>query len=338
MKTLFLLEPFKMEFRDIPKPKIEDYDDILVKIIITGICGSDIHMFLGESIVKYPHILGHEMVAEVAEIGSGVKDFVPGDHVILDPFIGCGHCYPCSISRPNICENLETHGGSIHGCMREYMIIKQNILYKISKDIPWEKAALVEPFSIAGQSTSRANITAGDVVYVAGSGPIGLCILLMCKTLGATVVISDFVESRLVLAKNLGADFTINLKSEKVEEAVKKMPICGFTAAFDAVGHPTILPQLVNLVLPCARIVTIGFSKEPSRIAIGDITTKELTILGSQLSANQFNRIISLFENGRLDGTPLITGVYAFDDVIEVFKNIEENKEKNCKVLIRIGS
>jgi L-gulonate 5-dehydrogenase len=338
MKALFLLEPLKLEIRDIPKPKIKNYDDVLVKIKMCGICGSDMHMFLGESIVKYPHLLGHEMCAEVEETGSGVNDLLPGDHVILNPYIGCGHCYPCSISRKNICENLETHGGSIWGTMTEYMVLKREILHKISKNIPWEKAVLVEPFTIAGQSTSRAAVTAGDTVYVAGAGPIGLCILLMCKTLGAAVVISDFISSRLNLAEKLGADFVINLKNNTPIEAVKKLPIRGITVAVDAVGQNSILPQLVKLVLPCARIVTLGFTQEPSQIAIGDITTKEINIMGSQLSMNQFDRIISLFENSRLDGTPLISGIYDLDDAVNVFNDIKENKEKNCKVLLRINT
>jgi L-gulonate 5-dehydrogenase len=339
MKALYIVEPNKLELRELPVPVIQDYDDVLVKVMMAGICGSDMHNYLGESSrIAYPLVAGHEMAALVLETGSGVKGLEAGDHVILDPVMSCGYCYPCSIGRSNVCENLKARGAHYDGCMQEYMVLKRRTIHKISRSIPWEKAVLTEPFTIAGQSTSRAAVSAGDTVYISGAGPIGLCILMMCKLLGATVIISDIIASRLELASKLGADHLINLKTEDPFDAIKKLPgVHGITVAFDAVGHPSVFAQLIKLALPAARILCMGFTAEPSPVSIADITNKELTILGSRMSVDQFDRIIKLIEDGRLDGTSLISSIFDFKDGVRAFEELRENKAAHCKVLLRIS-
>jgi L-gulonate 5-dehydrogenase len=340
MKALYMMEPLKMELRDIPKPQIQAPDEVLVKIMMTGICGSDMHNYLGEaSGIAYPLIAGHEMSALVEEIGSAVKGIQAGDHVIMDPVISCGYCYPCSIGRANVCENLKARGSHYEGCMQEYMVLKRSTVHKIDPGIPWERAALVEPFTIAGQCVSRAAVGPGDTVYIIGAGPIGLCILLMCKLLGTQVIISDVLSSRLELAAKLGADYVIDLKKEKPGEAIKAMAgIRGISVAFDAAGHPAAFAGLVELALPAARIVSLGFNPEPAPVSLVDITKKELTIFGSRLSVNQFDRIIKLFEENKLDGTQLISGIFDFDDSLKAFEEVRNNKALHCKVLIRINA
>ncbi|MDR1252038.1 MAG: zinc-binding alcohol dehydrogenase family protein [Treponema sp.] len=340
MKALYIAEPLKLEMRELPMPAIQAPDDVLVKVMMAGICGSDMHNYLGESSeIAYPLVAGHEMAALVLETGSEVKGLESGDHVVLDPVMSCGYCYPCSIGRNNVCENLKARGSHYDGCMQEYMVLKRRTIHKIAQSISWEKAALVEPFTIAGQSTSRAAVSAGDTVYIAGAGPIGLCILLMCKLLGARVIIADIIAPRLELAANLGADYTINLQTEDPFETIKKMPgIHGVTVAFDAIGHSAIFAQLVKLALPAARILCLGFISEPSPVSLVDITQKELTILGSRMSMNQFDRIIALVEEGRLDGTPLISGIFDFKDGARAFQELIENKTAHCKALLRINN
>jgi L-gulonate 5-dehydrogenase len=221
--------------------------------------------------------------------------------------------------------------------MREYMVLKRRTVHKISREIPWENAALVEPFTIAGQSSSRAAVTAGDTVYIVGAGPIGLCIMIMCKLLGAEVIVSDIIDSRLALAEKLGADYTINIKRQNAGEAIKSFGLHGVTVAFDAAANPNVIADLIKLMLPTGRIVSLGFHNEPIPVSLVDITKKELTILGSRLSVNQFDRIIRLFEEKRIDGTPLVSAVFDFDHIVDAFNEAKNNKEKNCKILIRIN-
>ena len=338
MKALYLNEPFKLELADIEMPKIKAPNDVLVKVMMAGICGSDMHNYLGEtSGIAYPLIAGHEMAAEVVETGAEASDLAIGDHVIMDTVLSCGHCYPCSIGRNNVCENIKSRGSHYDGCMQEYMVLKRGTVHKINSGISWEKVALVEPLSIAGQCTARASVTAGDTVYIAGAGPIGLCILMICKLLGANVIISDIISSRLDLASKLGADYTINLKENDLVDAVKTLPgVRGVTVAIDAVGIPQVFEKLPRLVLPTARIVSLGFSAAPLSLSMVDITKKEITIVGSRMSINQFGRIIKLVEENRIDATPLITGIFDFKDSLNVFEELRNNKTVHCKVLLRI--
>jgi L-gulonate 5-dehydrogenase len=338
MKALYIVEPHKLEIRDVPAPVIKAPDEVLVKVMVSGICGSDMHNYLGESSgITYPLIAGHEMSAEVMELGAEVTGLEAGDHIIMNPYTACGHCYPCSIGRSNICENLKARGSHQDGCMREYMTLKRNTVHKIATSIPWERAALVEPFTIGGQSTARAAVSAGDTVYIVGAGPIGLCILTMCKLLGAYVIISDIVASRLDLAKKLGADQIINTAVQNPVEAIKTFPVHGVTVSIDAVGIPSVFASLIKITLPAGRIVSLGFHPDPSPVSLVDITKKELTLLGSRLSMNQFDRIIKLFEENRIDGTPLVSGIFDFEKGIDAFHELENNKDKHCKVLIRIS-
>jgi L-gulonate 5-dehydrogenase len=339
MKALYIVEPRKLEIRNIPMPVIKAPDEVLVKVMVTGICGSDMHNYLGESSgITFPLIAGHEMAALVMELGSEVSGLEAGDHIVMNPYTACGHCYPCSIGRGNICENIKARGSHDDGCMREYMILKRNTVHTIAKSIPWERAALVEPFTIGGQSTARAAVTAGDTAYIVGAGPIGLCILTMCKLLGAYVIISDIVPSRLELAKKLGADQIINTARQDPAEAIKSFPgVHGVTVSFDAVGIPQVFASLVKITLPAGRVVSLGFHPDPPPVSLEDITKKELTLLGSRLSMNQFDRIIKLFEENRIDGTPLVSGIFDFEKGIDAFHELETNKDKHGKVLIRIA-
>ena len=340
MKALYLNAPFKLELVDVPMPEIKAPNEVLVKVMFAGICGSDMHNYLGESSgITYPLVAGHEMAAEVVETGSEASDLRVGDHVVMDPVVSCGHCYPCSIGRGNICENIKSRGSHCDGCMQEYMVLKRGTIHKISSGIPWERAVLVEPFTIAGQCTSRAAVTAGDTVYIAGGGPIGLCIMLMCKLLGAQVIIADVLESRLEFAKKLGADYAVNLTKQKPAEAIKNCgDIRGVTVAIDAAGNPTVIAELVNFILPTGRIISLGFHSQPCPIPLVAVTKKELAILGSRMSVNQFDRVIKLFEENKIDGSPLISGIFDFEHSADAFNEAINNKASNIKTLIRVNN
>jgi len=336
MKALYIIEPYKLEIRDIPIPKIKASDEILVKVMAAGICGSDMHNFHGTaSGIPYPVIPGHEMSGQVVETGSNVKNIAIGDHVVADVVSACGHCYPCSIGRKNVCENIKARGSHMDGCFCEYIVIKAADVYRCPENISWQRAALIEPYTIGGQCASVAKVKSGDVVYIIGAGPIGICIMQICKLLNATVIISDLFDKRLKRAKEMGADFIINPKKENPEEVIPKIKnIRGITVAVDTVGIPSIFEMLVKMILPAGRIVSLSFSADPVSILPVDITKKEIMICGSRMSCDQFPKVIRYFEENKIDGTKLISKVFPFSEVLEAFHEAESNPEQNCKILI----
>lgn len=336
MKALYIVEPHRLAFKEIPLPKIQAADEILVKVMAAGICGSDLHNFHGTaSGIPYPIIPGHEMSGRVVAVGDGVKDVMVGDHVTADVVSACGHCYPCSLGRRNVCENIKARGSHIDGCFCEYMVIKATDVYPYSKDIPWQRAALIEPYTIGGQCAAVGRVKKGDVVYITGAGPIGICTMQICKLLNATVIISDLFDTRLLLAEEMGADIIINAKKEKPEKVIAKLPgVQGITVAVDTVGVPCVFESLVKMILPTGRIVSLSFSANPVSIFPVDITKKEIEICGSRMSCNQFPKIIKYFEEGKIDGTKMISKVFPFSEAIEAFREAEINAEQNCKILI----
>lgn len=206
MKAVVVEKPEKITVVERDIPEITD-NQVLLKVKAAGICGSDVGIYHGKNaFATYPRVVGHEFVGEVVKVGSKVTNAVVGDHIAVDPVVSCGHCYACKIDRHNVCKSLEVMGVHRDGGYQEYVAVDQEQLNQLPKDIPWEIAATVEPFSIGAQVAHRGRLTEDDTVLICGAGPIGLIILQVAKMKGAKVAILDIVESRLKKAKELGCE------------------------------------------------------------------------------------------------------------------------------------
>lgn len=329
-------EPYKIEFTEVEMEKINKDDEVLIKVKAGGICGSDMHGYHGTSpFIKYPVIPGHEFAGEVVEVGPAVKDIAVGDHVSVDPIVTCGECYACKSGRYNVCSTLEVRGVHRDGGFREYVAIPASSCHKINKEIPWEVACLVEPFTIASQSLSRGAVSKDDIVYVAGAGPIGLTILLTAKSYGATVIIADIADEKLARARNIGADYIINSKTGSLEAFLEEHEdIEGITLAIDAVGHPSIIEGILPNMMPTGRIVLLGFLKEASSLIQMEVTKRELDIKGSRLSCNKFPVVVDFIEKEMFDPRKIISHKFSFLEVEEAIRTLEETPDETCKVVL----
>lgn len=337
MKAAKVISPGDLQIMDVQKPEIANQDEVLVKVKAVGICGSDIHIFHGTSpVATYPRVIGHEVVGEVVEKGTDVNKLEIGDHIILDPVIGCGTCYNCSVGRPNVCSYLQVRGVHVDGGYQEYVVLPQNAVHKIPKDLSWEEAILIEPFTIAAQIASRGEVTARDTVFIMGAGPAGLCAAQVVKKIGAKCIISDLVDSRLELAKQLGVDMTINPSRDSVDEIImKETDELGVNVVIDAVCIPSTFEQAVKLAASGGRVVLLGFTDQPSKIAQLEITKKELDVKGSRLHSNKFPEVIEWFANGEINVKPLISNVYPFSDIEKAIEEVENNPIDIYKVILK---
>lgn len=212
MKAVVVEKPEKITVVERAIPEITD-NQVLLKVKVAGICGSDVGIYHGKNaFATYPRVVGHEFVGEVVKVGSKVTNASVGDHIAVDPVVSCGHCYACNINRHNVCKSLQVMGVHRDGGYQEYVAVDQEQLNQLPKDIPWEIAATVEPYSIGAQVAHRGRLTGDDTVLICGAGPIGLIILQVAKMKGAKVAILDIVESRLEDAKKMGADMVVNGK------------------------------------------------------------------------------------------------------------------------------
>lgn len=267
---------------------------VRLKVKAVGICGSDHHIYLGHHpYVRYPTIQGHEFVGVIEEFGPGCERVLPvGSQVVVEPLIGCGKCYACSLGRYNCCEDLKILGVHVPGAFQEKVVVPETALHPVT-DVPAEIAVFAEPLSIAIQAVRRAKVNQADTVLVLGSGPIGLATVLACKKVGAKVVITDLVESRLEKARNLGADLALQ-PSDDAAQTIRDWSQGGVTVVIDAVAVEPAMRLGVEVLRSAGRFVLVGISRNQIPISIGTVVAKEIDIIGSRNSADVFPDAVAL--------------------------------------------
>jgi L-gulonate 5-dehydrogenase len=311
-------------------------DQVLIRTKSIGICGSDIHLFHGDHpYTTYPMVFGHEASGIVEKVGGGIQDLNPGDHVVLEPLIPCGICYPCSIGRTNCCSNMKTVGVTTDGALAELFTVPASCLHKLPKELPFDLAALAEPFSIGFHAVQRGNVSADDTVLVIGAGMIGLTILAAAKDRGARVMIADMLDYRLALAEKMGADEIVNSKEFDMTTSVHAWTDgIGPSVVFEAVGLPVTLQSAVDIVCDAGRVVVVGVTKEKFCIRGVDVTKKELAIIGSRNNLGQFSQALAFVINHQESAYNLISDTFPFSESEQAFAHASNNPQNTCKVMI----
>ena len=209
MKEVVIIGPKQYEIREVPVPAPGN-NEVLVQMKAAGVCGSDIHQFLGENPnTMFSRIPGHENAGIVVACGADVKNIKVGDHVVVDLVVACGECPQCKKGRRNVCRTVKARGAAIDGGWREYFAVPEHEVYLLPQDMPFKDAALIEPFAIGGHCTTRAGIQGGESVLVLGSGTIGAVILQTLKLKGCRVICADINDDSLARAQKYGADAVV---------------------------------------------------------------------------------------------------------------------------------
>src|SRR5690606_18941560 len=165
MKAVQVPEAHNMQIIDQETPKIQNSDEVLVKVKRVGICGSDMHIYHGTNpLATYPRVVGHEVAGEVVKVGSSVETLEIGDHVVIEPINYCGECYACRKGRPNVCEKLSVFGVHEDGGMREFIVLPEKQLHAVDKELAWDETVLAEPYTIGAQAVWRGGVEKGDTV------------------------------------------------------------------------------------------------------------------------------------------------------------------------------
>ncbi|HCZ9097811.1 TPA: Zn-dependent oxidoreductase [Klebsiella michiganensis] len=335
MKSIVIRQPNELviEDRPIPQPAA---GEVRVKIKLAGICGSDSHIYRGHNpFAKYPRVIGHEFFGVIDAIGEGVTDKAIGQRVSVDPVISCGHCYPCSVGKPNVCTSLVVLGVHRDGGFSEYAVVPAKNAWQVPDNVTDRHAVMIEPFTIAANVTGHVLPTDQDIALVYGAGPMGLTTIQVLKRVYRVkqVIVVDRIDERLEMAQRNGADWVINNSVVPLADTLKAEGVLP-TLIIDAACHPSILQEAVTLASPAARIVLMGFSTEPSQVAQQGITGKELSIFSSRLNANKFPVVIKWLEQGLINPEELITHQFAYQHVIDALELFENDRKRCCKVLL----
>ena len=331
-------EPYHVELVELDMPK-PGKDEILMRVLYAGVCGSDFKVYLGKmNNVTYPIIAGHEFSGEIIEIGENVRDFKPGMIVTSTPYYGCGTCYCCKQGWFNCCQHNKTLGVGRDGGYRNYICIPASKVCD-GKGIPARTLAMVEPFANSMNLVKRINPQKGESMLIFGSGPIGTFAMLAAKLRGATVHIADISDTRLNFAKEMGADGIVNLKNTKLSDYVlEQTGDEGFNITVEAVGNGDVFKQCIDAVSFHGRICVIGMTTTDYSFNHSIISYKELTLVGARNSNRaDFIDIIDMVSAGNFDVevmNKMATREYSFKDAKKMYKELETIYTENMKVLV----
>ena len=323
---------FRIIEKEIKKPK---NDEVLVKIIANGICGSDIHFYhegrLGNFVVTDPYIPGHEASGIIEDIGKDVKDFSIGDHVVIEPGIPCGRCIYCKSGRYNLCKSVVfLSAPPVNGTFCDYLTIRSDCVHKIPDSLPFEHAALVEPAAVAVHTVNRARIKSGDTAVIIGTGTIGILTLQAFKAAGGKEAICiDVIDKRLNIAKSVGADKIINLNAlhEDMNDIAE--------VVFETAGSPKATEMLFGYAKTGGHVVQVGWpAGNKVLMNIADFLDKELDYIGVNRYANAFPTAIAWISDGRICVDKLITHKFSPDQISEAFKFTFENPHEVMKTVV----
>ena len=322
MKAVKIMQPNELRIIDMEKPAIDEKNNILVKIHVAGICGSDVGIYHGKNAAAtYPRVIGHEMVGEIVETGENVTKRKVGDRVIIDQVTACGHCYACRKGRPNVCENLQVRGVHIDGGYREYMAVPESDCYLLPETLSYEDAVMIEPTTIAVQACSRAELVFEDNLMIIGAGALGSSILRIARLYNPhKIIMVDIEEEKLKESLENGATDIINSKMEDVVEKAHELTDgYGPTVVIDAACFHGSFLTACKCAGNAGRVITMGFGVDPDEINQFAITSKELDVRGSRLQNRKFQTVIDMVNKGKVNLNNSISHRFYFEDAQKAF-------------------
>ncbi len=342
-------QPLKIEQVDVDEPR--DHE-VLMRTAATGVCHSDLHFVEGLYPFPAPAILGHEAAGVVEKVGKAVAYLAPGDHVISCPSVFCGYCDECMSGHPNRCSNrratqrrkddpprLSQNGKPVRqfsdlSTYAEKMLVHENALVKITKDIPLDRAALIGcgVTTGVGAALNTAKIEPGSTVAVFGCGGVGISAIQGARIAGARMIIAvDQFENKLAMAKKFGATHTIDASHADAVEAIVKMTEGGVDFSFEAVGLKKLAEQCFDCIKPGGTATIIGMIPVGQKIALdGPKFLTERKLQGSMMGGNRFRidmpRYIDFYMQGRLNLDDMISKRAKLENVNEAFESMKKGE------------
>ncbi len=344
MKTAVMtqLQHVEIQQREVPKPGA---GEVLVKIEYVGICGSDLHYYesgrIGDFIVNYPFVLGHEAAGTVAETGSGVTHIKPGDRVALEPGRTCGKCEFCRQGKYNLCRDVEFFATPpIDGVFQEYVVHEAALCFKLPDHVSSMEGALIEPLAVGMHAAMQGGARLGQTAVVTGAGCIGLVTLLSLKAMGVSrVIVADIMEKRLEKALELGADAVINGKNEDTAARILELTSGrGFDLGIETAGSEITASQLIQGAAKGACVVFVGYSASGEmKLPVSKALDKELEFKTVFRYRNIYPMAIEAVASGKIAIKDIVTDSFELDDIQNALDACVKNKADIVKGVIKVS-
>ena len=339
MKQQLMIAPGEIIFREIEIPPVKA-DQVKLKMMSIGICGSDIHVYHGKHpFTSYPVTQGHEVSGEVVEVGSEVTAFQVGDKVTVEPQIVCGKCYPCRHGKYNLCEELKVMGFQDVGMASEYFVVDAAKVTPIPQEMTYEQGAMIEPLAVAVHGVKQFGDMKGRKVAVLGAGPIGNLVAQTAKGMGAEkVMITDVSVYRLDLAKQCGIDVAVNtLKQDFNEAMLEAFGPDKADVIYDCAGNNITMNQAIRHARKGSVIVLVAVFADMAKVDLAVANDHELDIKSTMMYRHEdYVDAIRLVNEKEVMLEPLITKVFPFEQYKDAYEYIENNREKAMKIIVNV--
>jgi 2-desacetyl-2-hydroxyethyl bacteriochlorophyllide A dehydrogenase len=319
VRALLTRKPGEIGVISRPEPVLSAPDEVILRIEVVGLCGSDQHHFqgdLGAAGELYPRIPGHEVSAVVEQAGEAAG-LAPGQRVAVDPVFACGTCYPCRTGRPNVCAALAVLGIHRDGALADLMPVPAANAIGVPAAVPPEAVAFIEPAAVSVHAVRRGRVAAGEHLVIFGAGPIGQAACLAAAAEGARVMVVDPVPARCQAAARTGADAVFRGTSGQAPGAIREW--CGGGApevVMDTTGHAGAFSDALGVVVHGGRVVAVGLTDRPVSYSYGIVAHRELDIIGvSCCTAADFRHAAGLVAGAVDRVLALITDLISLDEV-----------------------
>jgi D-arabinitol dehydrogenase (NADP+) len=327
MECIVINKPREMVLtqREVPTPK---EDEVLIKVMASGICGTDVHIYRGDYLGDYPVIPGHEFSGEVSAVGSRVKRFKSGDRVAVEPNIACDNCEACLNNRQNFCENWQAVGVTLPGGMEQYVTAPEKAVFGIGS-LPFDQAAFVEPLSCVIHGIERTPIEPADRVVLLGAGPIGDLMLQMVRIRGAAqVTMLESNPGRVQLARELGADDVVG--------SLEDLKPDGYDVVIDATGVLPVMSRSIDFARKGGTVLLFGVPPSGKNVEFDafKIFQKGLTLLSSYTSVRNSFQAVGLLQSGQVKVEKLISHHLPLKEMHRAIEMIEAHDPSVKKVMM----
>jgi alcohol dehydrogenase len=343
MKALVYHGPGNKSWEEKPRPTLKEPSDAIIKIVKTTICGTDLHIMLGDvPTVTEGRTIGHEGIGIVDETGSAVTNFMKGDRVLISCITSCGKCTYCKRGMYSHCDKGGwILGNLIDGTQAEYVRIPfaDNSLYHIPPNVDEEALVMLSDILPTAYECGVLNgqVKPGDDVVIVGSGPIGLAVLITAQFYTpAAIIMVDIDDNRLTVAKSLGASQILNSNKENVFERVMSLTQNkGADVAIEAVGVPATFELCEKLIAPGGHIANVGVHGKTVSLHLESLWSKNITITTRLVDTSTTQMLLKTVTSKKINPAKLITHHFALDDIMNAYDTFQHaEREKSLKVIL----
>lgn len=336
----------EMAVQETPDPEITDGSGVLIKMMVTGVCGSDIHYYqngrIGSQVIDYPFPVGHEGAGIVVAVGKDVTSVRPGDRIAIEPAMPCHECDQCLSGREHTCRKLKFLGcpGQADGCLSEYIVMPESSCFRVPDAMSFEEAAISEPLAIGVYAVRQAGLIKNSKIGILGFGPIGMSVMLSAMAEGAQkIYVTDKIDERVAIALQTGATWSGNPDKEDIAAMIDEREHGGLDVVFECCGKQEAIDQAGFLLKPGGKIMIIGIPEFDNWSFNADIMRrKELSLVNVRRQNNALDETLGLLSSGKVDVTTMVTHRFSFEQTKEAFDLVADYKDGVMKAMIHFDT